>query len=628
MHVRNIPLGRDVKIPVLARGTPGLSGADIANLVNEAALLAARRNVNRVWMEDFENAKDKVMMGTERKSVLISKEEKHQTAVHEAGHVLVAKLTPGSDPVHKVTIIPRGRALGVTHYLPMDEKHSYSRTYLNRVMVALLGGRAAEKIVFNELSTGAGNDIERASEIARKMVCEWGMSSKLGPVSLGGKDNEVFLGRDFTQQRSYSERTAQEVDNEIRRIVTDAEQQAEKLIRNSVDKLKLLSDGLLEREILDGHEIDVLLRDGKLPPQRKKSVKARRRPTRSRKPKQAQPPQPKKEKPPQKVAAKTKITGSESGTSQTRRQLAKEYGVVSSRDLQPRRRPYKSKQTQNKQEPPKKESKPPKPKEEPKPQVAAKKKPTPKRVDKPEPKPKMKPPVKGKSKVDTPVTTEVTTQKSDVVKKEKPKPKPRRTQAKKPPIKEDPRAVSTDETKPNVAEKTAAEPEKDKKPIKRGRKPKAVSKESDKSEAVPKPKDEKPKPVRRGRKPKTAGEKPDKTDAASKSKDEKPKPVRRGRKPKTVSDKSAEPKVAPKPKDSTLRKTDPKLPASMDLFAKSSPRQSGSTNRPEQSKSKDATGLFSSPPTSVSKTERKPEEAPAPVRDVTTSNVTDKKDGD
>ena len=252
VHARKVPLSPTVRLDVLAKGTPGLSGADLANLVNEAALLAARSNADSVTMLDFENAKDKVMMGTERKSMLISEDEKRQTAFHEAGHVLVAKMTPGSDPVHKVTIIPRGRALGVTHYLPMDEKHNYSRSYLRQNLVHLMGGRVAERIIFNELSTGAGNDIERATRIARKMVCEWGMSDKLGPVAYGKKHEEVFLGRDYHEQRDYSEKTAMEIDTEIQKIVTQAEQRADRLIHDNIRKLHNLAKALLDREILAG----------------------------------------------------------------------------------------------------------------------------------------------------------------------------------------------------------------------------------------------------------------------------------------------------------------------------------------------------------------------------------------
>src|SRR5205085_3592228 len=202
----------NVKLDVLAKGTPGLSGADIANLVNEAALLAARRDSNNVTMADFEEAKDKVMMGMERKSLIISEKEKKTTAYHESGHVLVAKMIPEVDPVHKVTIIPRGRALGLTSQLPIDEKHTYSKEYLEGNLAVFFGGRAAEKLVFNELTTGASNDIERATSIARKMVCDWGMSDKLGPVNFGKKEEEIFLGREIAQHRDYSESTAVVID--------------------------------------------------------------------------------------------------------------------------------------------------------------------------------------------------------------------------------------------------------------------------------------------------------------------------------------------------------------------------------------------------------------------------------
>ncbi|TKJ39851.1 cell division protein FtsH [candidate division LCP-89 bacterium B3_LCP] len=262
VHTKEIPLDEDVNLKVLAKGTPGLAGADLANLANEAALLAAKRDGDRVVMTDFEEAKDKVMMGVERKSLLISEEEKKTTAYHEAGHVLVSKLVPGADPVHKVTIIPRGRALGLTHYLPIDEKHNYSKEYLEAVLTHLLGGRAAELIIFKQQTTGAGNDIERATEVARKMVCEWGMSQKLGPLSFGKKEEEIFLGREIAKHRDYSEKTAMDIDEEVRRIVTEAEEQSYKVLSGNVDKLHALAGALLEREILDGEEIDRLL-DGK-----------------------------------------------------------------------------------------------------------------------------------------------------------------------------------------------------------------------------------------------------------------------------------------------------------------------------------------------------------------------------
>ncbi len=261
VHTKKIPLAKDVNLTVLAKGTPGFSGADLANLVNEAALLAARRNKKRVAMEDFEDAKDKVLMGVERKSMLITDDEKKNTAYHESGHVLVSKLLPGSDPVHKVTIIPRGRALGVTSFLPIDEKHNYTRTYCKTIMTHMLGGRAAEKIIANELSTGAGNDIERASELARKMVCEWGMSEKLGPVAFGKKNDEIFLGREIAQHRDYSESTAVLIDQEVKTFVQKASDHAEKLLKDNVDILHRLAEALLEREILDGDEIELIMQN-------------------------------------------------------------------------------------------------------------------------------------------------------------------------------------------------------------------------------------------------------------------------------------------------------------------------------------------------------------------------------
>lgn len=266
VHTRKIPLGPDVDLSVLAKGTPGLAGAELANMVNEAALLAARKNKKNVAMEDFEEAKDKVMMGMERKSLIISEEEKKITAYHEIGHVLVARMIPEADPVHKVTIIPRGRALGVTTYLPVDEKHTYSKKYLEAMITYALGGRAAEKIVFNQFTTGAGNDIEKASSIARKMVCEWGMSEKLGPLSYGAKEQEIFLGREITQHKDYSELTAQEIDAEVKKIVMECMTRAEKILLENIDMLHNLSKDLLEREILDAEEIDKIIRGEELPP--------------------------------------------------------------------------------------------------------------------------------------------------------------------------------------------------------------------------------------------------------------------------------------------------------------------------------------------------------------------------
>ncbi len=266
VHTKNIPLAEDVKLEILAKGTPGLSGADIANLVNEAALLAARQNSKAVSMHHFEEAKDKVMMGMERKSMIISDREKKVTAYHESGHVLVAKFLPESDPVHKVTIIPRGRALGVTTYLPIDEKHTYSKEYLETMITYALGGRAAEKLVFNQLTTGAGNDIERATELARKMVCEWGMSDKMGPLAYGTKEEEIFLGREITRTKNFSESTQIEIDEEVKRIVTESMKRADKILKQNMDTLHRISNALLEREILDADEIDKLIRGEELPP--------------------------------------------------------------------------------------------------------------------------------------------------------------------------------------------------------------------------------------------------------------------------------------------------------------------------------------------------------------------------
>ncbi len=271
VHTRNIPLAEDVKLDVLAKGTPGLSGADLANLVNEAALLAARQNQKEVAMHHFEESKDKVMMGMERKSLIISDREKRVTSYHESGHVLVAKMLPEADPVHKVTIIPRGRALGVTTYLPMDEKHTYSKQYLEAMITYAFGGRAAEKLIFNELTTGAGNDIERASQLARKMVCEWGMSEKLGPLTYGAKEEEIFLGREVTRHRDFSEDTANVIDDEVKKIVSSCMKRAEKILSENIDKLHRLSNTLLEREILDGEEIDKILRGETLPPIERKN---------------------------------------------------------------------------------------------------------------------------------------------------------------------------------------------------------------------------------------------------------------------------------------------------------------------------------------------------------------------
>jgi cell division protease FtsH len=276
VHTRKSPIAKDVDLEVLAKGTPGFSGADLANMVNEAALLAARRNKKSIEMVDLEEAKDKILMGVERKSMIINEEEKRNTAYHESGHVLVSKFIPGSDPVHKVTIIPRGRALGVTSFLPIDEKHNYTREYCESVMTHLMGGRAAEMIVLNQLTTGAGNDLERATELARKMVCEWGMSEKLGPITFGKKSEEIFLGREIAQHRDYSEQTAILIDQEVRRYVEAAADKAEKLIKEHESILHALAKTLLDRETLDGEEVDLIIQGKKLPPKRRVRGNTRR----------------------------------------------------------------------------------------------------------------------------------------------------------------------------------------------------------------------------------------------------------------------------------------------------------------------------------------------------------------
>ena len=261
VHTRKVPLATDVDVSVLARATPGFAGADLENLVNEAALLAARNNKEKVDMGDFELAKDKVMMGAERRSMIISDEEKRNTAYHEAGHALVAKLLPGADPIHKVTIIPRGMALGLTQQLPMDEKHTYPREYLLNNLVILFGGRVAEELVLEHMTTGAGNDIEKATDLARRMVCEWGMSEKLGPMTFGKKEEEIFLGRDFTQKVDYSENTAIEIDAEVRRIIQESYHRAKDLLKSNLRLLHKVAETLLEKEVLDGSEIDAIVRD-------------------------------------------------------------------------------------------------------------------------------------------------------------------------------------------------------------------------------------------------------------------------------------------------------------------------------------------------------------------------------
>ena len=264
VHTRKIPLSDDVDLTVLARGTPGFSGADLANMVNEAALAAARQNRKAVLMFDFELAKDKVLMGVERKSLLLSDEEKKVTAYHEAGHALVAVKLPHSDPLHKVTIIPRGMALGVTMQLPIDDKHNYTKDYLETTIAIMMGGRIAEEMFLNQMSTGAGNDIERATELARKMVCEFGMSD-LGPLTFGKKEEQIFLGREIAQHRDYSEATAIKIDDEVRRIVQKGYDSAKNILAENNDVLIRIAVALREREVLDGNEIRMIIEGKELP---------------------------------------------------------------------------------------------------------------------------------------------------------------------------------------------------------------------------------------------------------------------------------------------------------------------------------------------------------------------------
>jgi len=262
VHTSTVPLMDGVDLKIIARGTPGFTGADLANLVNEAALLAARDDKKAVTMNDFEEAKDKVLMGVERRSMVISEKEKKTTAYHEAGHALVAALLPGTDPLHKVTIIPRGRALGVTMQLPMDEQHTYQRNYLINSLAILMGGRCAEEICLGEMTTGAGNDIERATEMARKMVCEWGMSEKMGPLTYGSKEEQVFLGKDFSSQKNFSDQTAKLIDQEVKTLVVGGYTRATELLKQNRDKLEEMAQALLEHETLDAKDIQNIL-DGK-----------------------------------------------------------------------------------------------------------------------------------------------------------------------------------------------------------------------------------------------------------------------------------------------------------------------------------------------------------------------------
>ncbi|PID29172.1 MAG: cell division protein FtsH [Candidatus Cloacimonadota bacterium] len=263
VHAKKVKISKDIDMEVIAKSTPGMSGADLANIINESALLAARKGKRLIDNSDLEDAKDKIMMGVERKSAIINDKEKELTAYHEAGHVLVAKFTEDSDPVHKVTIIPRGRALGVTHYIPIEDRHSYSRKYIMSKLLHLLGGRVAEEVIFNDVTTGAGNDIERATDLARKMVCEWGMSDDVGPIHYGVKNEDPFLGKQLTRTSSVSEKIGNKIDTAIQNIIFEALEDTRKIITDNIDRLHDLSKELLEKETLEGDEIDRILKLGK-----------------------------------------------------------------------------------------------------------------------------------------------------------------------------------------------------------------------------------------------------------------------------------------------------------------------------------------------------------------------------
>ena len=313
VHSKKIPLAKNVRLDIIAKGTPGMSGADLANLINEAALLASKRKKQRVEMIDVEQAKDKVMMGSERRSMVINEKEKRTTAVHEAGHALVARMTAGTDPVHKVTIIPRGRALGLTAQLPVDDRYNYSRDYMEGMLAILMGGRVAEEVVLNQMTTGAGNDIERATSLARKMVTEWGMSDKMGPMTYGQKKEEIFIGRDLGMHRDFSEDMAKKIDAEVRKIIDTAYKQAKDIITKNQDKLDQITKLLLEKESIDARHLDRILGAKKddTPSQQKKERQPR---SRGRSPQARQATESPKQKPEQKnlrVASKSEKRDSE-----------------------------------------------------------------------------------------------------------------------------------------------------------------------------------------------------------------------------------------------------------------------------------------------------------------------------
>ncbi|HEY0351859.1 MAG TPA: AAA family ATPase, partial [Gemmatimonadales bacterium] len=268
VHTRKIPLAADVRLDVIAKGTPGMAGADLANLVNEAAVLAARRNKTLVDMSDFEDAKDKVMLGVERRSLVLTEDERTLTAYHEAGHAIVATKIPGSDPIHKVTIVPRGRALGLTASLPEVDRHNYTKDWLIGSLAMFFGGRVAEELVFgaDKVTTGAGNDIERATGLARRMVTQFGMSELIGPLAVGDKEQEIFLGREFAQRREISERTAQMVDDEVKRLIDEAYSRASLILSENRELLDRIAQALLDRETIDRDDLDRLVKNQPLPP--------------------------------------------------------------------------------------------------------------------------------------------------------------------------------------------------------------------------------------------------------------------------------------------------------------------------------------------------------------------------
>jgi len=276
IHTRKIPLSKNVKLNIIAKGTPGMVGADLENLVNESALLAARKNKKKVFMNDFEEAKDKVMMGIERKSLVLTPEDKKITAYHEAGHAIVAYYTKNADPVHKITIVPRGRALGLTAQIPEVERFNYSKDYLLGRLDILMGGRCAEKIIFNNMTTGAGNDISVATDISKKMVCEWGMSEKIGPISLGKKDEEVFLGKEISKSRDFSEEKSTLIDNEITDLVKTAEINATNILNDNIKNLHDVSNLLMDKETIDRMEFEEVIKNG-LPDTEIKTTKRIRR---------------------------------------------------------------------------------------------------------------------------------------------------------------------------------------------------------------------------------------------------------------------------------------------------------------------------------------------------------------